>query len=75
MTGPTAEVDRFTSHLRVLETRQLGPTRSATVYGTLTADDRRQATRAGLEIGPVALQDLFVHLTEPERPLTDTRSR
>lgn len=74
VTGLAVEVDRFTSGLDVLSAKQLGPTKSVTVFGSLTGEDRRRATRAGLEIGPVALQDLFVHLTEPQRPLADTRS-
>jgi ABC-2 type transport system ATP-binding protein len=45
--------------------RQLGPTKSAMVYGRLDERDRRQARDAGLDLGPVALQDLFVHLTQP----------
>jgi ABC-2 type transport system ATP-binding protein len=35
------------------------------VYGGLDEAHRRQARDAGLDLGPVALQDLFVHLTEP----------
>lgn len=63
--GPADAVDRFTSGLTVLGEKQLGPTKAATVYGGL--DDRHQAAAeaAGIELGPVALQDLFVHLTEP----------
>lgn len=75
VTGPAGEVDRFAADLEVLSTRQLGPTKSATVFGALTGEARRRATAAGLEIGPVALQDLFVHLTEPARELADTRSQ
>ena len=74
VTGPAPEVDRFTSGLEVLNAKQLGPTKSATVFGHLTEDDHRRATRAGLEVGPVPLQDLFVHLTEPNRSPADTRS-
>ena len=72
VTGPADAVDRFTHDLQVLGTRQLGPTRSVTVYGVLDAEARRQARAAGLEIDAVPLQDLFVHLTEPD--LADTGS-
>jgi ABC-2 type transport system ATP-binding protein len=52
VTGPAAAVDRFVAGRTVLCERQLGATKSAMVYG-------------GLDLGPVALQDLFVHLTQP----------
>lgn len=65
VTGPAEAVDRFVSGHTVLRERQLGPTKSAMVYGGLDERDRRQARDAGLDLGPVALQDLFVHLTQP----------
>lgn len=74
VTGPADEVDRFTSGLDVLSARQLGPTKSVTTYGELTREQRRHATHAGLEIGPVAIQDLFVHLTAPVGAPADIRS-
>jgi ABC-2 type transport system ATP-binding protein len=65
VTGPAEAVDRFVAGRTVLRERQLGRTKSAMVYGGLDEDHRRQARDAGLDLGPVALQDLFVHLTEP----------
>ena len=65
VTGPAEAVDRFVAGHTVLRERQLGRTKSAMVYGGLDEADRRQARDAGLDLGPVALQDLFVHLTEP----------
>lgn len=67
VTGPADAVEAFVADLTVLNDRQLGPTRSATVYGLLDEEQRRAARAAGLELGPVPLQDLFVHLTEPTR--------
>ncbi|RAY15958.1 ABC transporter ATP-binding protein [Actinomadura craniellae] len=63
VTGPAAEVDRFVAGLTVLGEQQLGPTKAVTVYGELDDDRRRAARERGLELGPIALQDLFVHLT------------
>ncbi|MBF9133721.1 ABC transporter ATP-binding protein [Plantactinospora sp. S1510] len=63
VTGPADRVDAFTSGFTVLGTRQLGPTKSTMVYGDLDQDQRRQAVEAGLELEPIAMQDLFVHLT------------
>jgi ABC-2 type transport system ATP-binding protein len=65
VTGPAEAVDRFVAGRTVLRERQLGRTKSAMVYGGLDDGVRRQARDAGLDLGPVALQDLFVHLTEP----------
>jgi ABC-2 type transport system ATP-binding protein len=64
VTGPADVVADFTGDLEVLATKRLGPTRSDTVYGEVDDTRRRQARDAGLELGPVALQDLFVHLTQ-----------
>ncbi|MGW0063406.1 ATP-binding cassette domain-containing protein [Streptosporangium sandarakinum] len=61
--GPAARVDAFTAGLTVLDAKDLGPTRSAMVYGELDDARRREAAEAGLELGPVAMQELFVHLT------------
>ncbi|GAA3125013.1 ABC transporter ATP-binding protein [Planomonospora alba] len=63
VTGPVAQVEAFTAGLKVLGTRRLGPTASAMVYGDLDDARRGQAAAAGLDLGPIAMQDLFVHLT------------
>ncbi|HEX2133636.1 MAG TPA: ABC transporter ATP-binding protein [Actinophytocola sp.] len=67
VTGDAEQVDRFVDGMRVLGEKRLGRTKSAMVYGELDADRRAQAHAAGLDLGPLALQDLFVHLTEPAR--------
>ncbi|WP_405061802.1 ABC transporter ATP-binding protein [Kribbella sp. NBC_01505] len=63
--GPAATVDEFTAGLTVLAEEKLGGTKSATVLGDLDPALLGQAVSAGLEIAPVGLQDLFVHLTAP----------
>ncbi|MGC5011835.1 ATP-binding cassette domain-containing protein [Streptosporangium sp. DT93] len=65
VTGPVARVDAFTAGLTVLNTSTLGPTKVAMVYGDLDAASRANARESGLELGPIAMQDLFVHLTDP----------
>jgi ABC-2 type transport system ATP-binding protein len=65
VTGPAETVDRIVNGHTVLGERSLGATKSATIYGPVDADLRERATAAGLELGPVGLQDLFVHLTRP----------
>ena len=64
--GPRDTVDRFVAGMTVLERRELGPTASAVVYGEFDDHLRRKAVEAGLEVGPLPLQDLFVHLTSSQ---------
>jgi ABC-2 type transport system ATP-binding protein len=65
VTGPAEAVDRFVAGRTVLGERRLGRTKSATVYGGLAEHHRREARDAGLDLDPIALQDLFIHLTQP----------
>ena len=63
--GPAAVVDTFTDGFTVLAEERLGGTKSTTVLGDLDPTLLAEAQAAGLEVGPVGLQDLFVHLTSP----------
>jgi ABC-2 type transport system ATP-binding protein len=67
VTGPADAVEAFTAGRTVLGDQRLGGTRSTTIYGQLTDEERARARAAGLDLGPVGLQDLFVHLTAEER--------
>jgi ABC-2 type transport system ATP-binding protein len=66
LTGPAATVDELAAGLEVLAEQQLGGTKSVTVAG-FEPGTRERAAEAGIEIGPVGLQDLFIHLTDPSR--------
>jgi ABC-2 type transport system ATP-binding protein len=63
VTGPAVQVDLFANGHTILGHRQLGPTKSVTLYGALTDAERERALDSGIDIGPVSLQDLFIHLT------------
>jgi ABC-2 type transport system ATP-binding protein len=63
VTGPQQVVDDFVFGLTVLAERELGPTKQVTLFGALDDEHRQLARRYELELGPVALQDLFIHLT------------
>ncbi len=63
VTGSTGSVARFVSGRRVIGERSLGRTTSSMIYGDLSDADAASATELGLEISPIDLQDLFVHLT------------
>ncbi len=67
VTGPAAAVDAFAAGRTVLGEQSLGGVRAATLYGRLDSDDTRRAAAAGLTLGPVGIQDLFVHLTGAQR--------
>ncbi len=67
LTGPADAVDAAAVGLEVLAEQRLGGTKSITVASALDAADRGRAAAAGVEIGPVGLQDLFIHLTDPDR--------
>jgi len=65
VTGPADAVERFTSGRTVIGRQTLGRAAQATVYGAVDGTDRAAARGLGLDLGPVDLQDLFVHLTGP----------
>ncbi len=76
--GPAAKVDTFTAGKELLDRKPFGGLVSATVMGSGgngDASDRKLAEALGLEVVPVSLQQLFVHLTsEPtERKAMEVR--
>ncbi|WP_080875603.1 ATP-binding cassette domain-containing protein [Oceanobacillus timonensis] len=66
ITGSQEQIDAFTEGLEILNSQILGGTKSVMVYGEMTEQQRNAANQAGLEIGPLSLHDLFVHLTKEE---------
>ncbi len=64
--GPADAVDRAVAGLTLLNERTLGGTKAAVTYGGMSDEQRRRATRQGLELRPIPLQDLFLHLTTAE---------
>lgn len=63
VTGPSDAVERFAAGRTVLGRQQLGRTAQVTLFGPRAGDDAARARDLGVELGPVDLQDLFVHLT------------
>ena len=70
---PGGKVDEFIQGMKVLNVR-LGSTKAVMVYGELSEEAQLAAHRAGLEIGPISLQDLFIHLTGRNIPHEKTSS-
>ncbi|WP_265522944.1 ATP-binding cassette domain-containing protein [Oerskovia flava] len=71
LTGPADTIEPFVAGHQVLARQHLGPTSQVTLFGELDAAQRAAATQAGLEIGAVPLQDLFVHLTRKSSDLKE----
>ncbi|REK60582.1 MAG: ABC transporter [Cohnella sp.] len=66
VTGPSKAVDEFVKGMKQLHAQQLGDTKSVVVYGKIADETRLAARERQLDIGPVSLQDLFIHLTSEE---------
>jgi ABC-2 type transport system ATP-binding protein len=62
LVGPRDRVDAFVGAREVLHRDGIGGLASVTVSG-LDADERKAANAAGIELAPVSLQQLVVHLT------------
>ncbi|HEV7127695.1 MAG TPA: ABC transporter ATP-binding protein [Ktedonobacterales bacterium] len=61
--GPAATVDSYLVGKQLLQREPFGGLVSATVMGNGNASERQQAVTLGLELAPVSLQQLIVHLT------------
>lgn len=59
--GPKATIDAYTADKELLAREPLGSLASATIMGN--GNDREEAESLGLELVPVSLQQLIVHLT------------
>lgn len=66
ITGNAEIVDNFVQSKKQINVQQLGSTKSVMVYGQLNNQERKAALDKGLEIAPISLHDLFIHLTEEE---------
>jgi ABC-2 type transport system ATP-binding protein len=64
LTGGKDAVERIANGRRVLHRQQLGATVQVTLEGALDDDELAAARRAGVEVGAVPVQDLFVRLTD-----------
>jgi len=61
--GPRATVEQFVADRPVIGREALGGLASVTIDGRLDQADRVRAAELGLELAPVSLQQLIVHLT------------
>jgi len=63
VTGSVSQVATFTEGRRLLGGEQFGALVSAVLLGNADAGERKQAAALGLELTPVSLQQLIIHLT------------
>jgi len=63
VTGSASQVAAFTAGKLLLSDEQFGSLVSAMLLGNADAGERRQAAELGLELTPVSLQQLIIHLT------------
>jgi len=61
--GPRVAVESFVADRPVIGREGLGGLASATIDGRLDQGDRLRAAELGLELAPVSLQQLIIHLT------------
>ncbi|HEY7123927.1 MAG TPA: ABC transporter ATP-binding protein [Ktedonobacterales bacterium] len=73
--GAASQVESYMEGKALLNREPLGSLVSATVMGNGDAGDRKQAEALGLELAPVSLQKLIVHLTSEtsERKAAEVR--
>ncbi len=64
ITGPEEPVEAFIQGYQEIDRKRLGRTLSVMLYGILKPEDMERARRAGLEVSPVSLQELFIHMTK-----------
>jgi ABC-2 type transport system ATP-binding protein len=72
LTGPAEAVGEATAGLQVVSSRRLGRTRWDVVVEPVDEARRARAVAAGVDIAPLPLQDLFVHLTSPNESLNES---
>lgn len=75
VTGPADDVDAATFGRRVLSERRLGNTKSVVVYDELNGVFAARAAELGVDVGPLPLQDLFVHLTAGTAVTNESETR
>lgn len=63
VTGKTSEVEAFLIGKETVHSEPFGGLLSATVMSSQNGSDQKQAFASGLEITPVSLQQLVIHLT------------
>ncbi|THG88686.1 ABC transporter, partial [Alkalihalobacillus alcalophilus ATCC 27647 = CGMCC 1.3604] len=64
ITGAKEAVDSFVKGKQILKEQVLGGTKKVMIYSELTEEEKADARAKQLELGPITLQELFIHLTK-----------
>lgn len=64
--GHKHAIDAFVAGKEVLNVEQLGDTKSVTIHGALSDEERQHAMALGFNIEAVSLHDLFIYLTKED---------
>lgn len=64
ITGNEEQVDEFIMSKEKLHEQLLGKTKAVMVYGELQEEEIQRANSLGLDVSPISLHELFVHLTK-----------
>ncbi|MBD8498490.1 ABC transporter ATP-binding protein [Paenibacillus arenosi] len=67
VTGAVEQVDYFVQGKHILKEQVLGGTKLAMIYGQLSEQEREEAKAMQLTLGPITLQELFIHLTKEDK--------
>ncbi|MFD0671522.1 ABC transporter ATP-binding protein [Cohnella sp. GCM10027633] len=73
--GAASKAEAFAMGRQVIHRESMGGLASVTFVGRLDADDRRQAEQLGLELAPVSLQQLIVHMTKHNEGAKEANAR
>lgn len=63
ITGEAEKVNRFIGTRHVLHEQRLGNVKAVVIHEILTEEQIQEAKAMGLDVGPISLQELFIHLT------------
>ncbi|MCR8844339.1 ABC transporter ATP-binding protein [Paenibacillus sp. SC116] len=67
VTGAVEAVDHFVHGKHILKEQVLGGTKLVMIYGQLSEKEREEAKAMQLTLGPITLQELFIHLTKEDK--------
>ncbi|WP_084508887.1 ABC transporter ATP-binding protein [Paenibacillus assamensis] len=67
VTGAVEQVDYFVQGKHILKEQVLGGTKLVMLYGQLSEQEREEAKAMQLSLGPITLQELFIHLTKEDK--------
>ncbi|MTH52282.1 ATP-binding cassette domain-containing protein [Bacillus mangrovi] len=73
--GPAAKAAAFTHGREILKHEAIGGFVSVTVMGSLSLEEKQEAAQAGLELAPVSLQQLIIHLTTASAETKEENAR